>query len=437
MKLTISNLAASVAFPLALSLMTTVASAQTVVPPGAPVTSTNPLNALTAPDMGNLETALAQAQTSRKNGDLAGATKVLSQLVLFAPDDPRVLGEYGKTLVAQGRSDDALAFLERAIQLAPADWTLYSAQGVAYDQKGIYKQGQASYARALSLKPGEPAILNNAALSHMQAGDLEGAEKLLLEVPPGDADARIKQNLAMVRSLKSSRSSRPQPAPPPAAAPATQVASATPPSAPAPAPEANLPEKNAPVTTASLPAPTAEETKTAEAPQAMPEALSTAEGPAEEPTKSVALSGVAALQADPSVRMQKPPKEETPPAPKAAKAPAPKAAPKVVSAPKAPKPAPVEKKPAPATKVAQNTAKPAASGGGTYYVQAGAYASEERAGKMAASLDSMGARVSTATIDGRSIYRVRIGPFADVRQANAAMEAAQSLGQKDLRLVSE
>jgi cell division protein FtsN len=70
-------------------------------------------------------------------------------------------------------------------------------------------------------------------------------------------------------------------------------------------------------------------------------------------------------------------------------------------------------------------------------VQAGAFATEERAGKIAATLDSMGARVVAATVDGHSVYRVRIGPFLDVRQANAAMEAAHSLGHADVRLVTE
>lgn len=36
-------------------------------------------------------------------------------------------------------ADDAIAFLDRAIQLQPGDWTLYSAQGVAYDQEGKYQ----------------------------------------------------------------------------------------------------------------------------------------------------------------------------------------------------------------------------------------------------------------------------------------------------------
>jgi len=77
----------------------------------------------------DLDVALRQAQAQRSAGDLAGALRILSQLVLVVPDDPRVVGEYGKTLTAQGRSDDALAFLERAIALKP-DWSLYSAQGI-------------------------------------------------------------------------------------------------------------------------------------------------------------------------------------------------------------------------------------------------------------------------------------------------------------------
>ena len=66
----------------------------------------------------DLESAIHDAQAQRRSGDLAGAAKSLSQLVLIAPDNARVLGEYGKNLAAQGRSEDALAFLERAIDRA-------------------------------------------------------------------------------------------------------------------------------------------------------------------------------------------------------------------------------------------------------------------------------------------------------------------------------
>jgi Flp pilus assembly protein TadD len=374
---------------------------------------------------GDLESAISQAQSARKAGDLTGAAKILSQLVLFAADDPRVLGEYGKTLAAQGRTDDALAFLERAIQLLPGDWSLYSAQGVAYDQKGAYQAAQASYAQALALKPGEPIVLNNAALSHMQSGDLDGAEELLQQASPGTPDyPRIAQNLTLVQKLKAARPAAPPP-PPVAVASVPPVAEAVPaPQAPpaiaanpAPAivqtPIAQAPIAQTPIESAPL-APPAPQVTEQVAPPPAPQAA-----PSEPPKRSLTL---AELQADPTVRMA--------PIPKAQARALPRAKPAVA------KPAVAPGNPA----IAENAnplPRHVTSANATYYVQAGAYASQERAGKLAASLDSLGARVSPATVAGQALYRVRIGPFLDVGQANAAISQARSMGQADLRIVSE
>jgi Flp pilus assembly protein TadD len=158
----------------------------------------------------NIDGVVKQAQAQRKNGDFSGAAHTLSQLVLLAPDDARVLGEYGKTLIAMGRTDDALAFLERAVELQPNDWSLFSAQGVAYDQKGEYLAAQTAYGRALQLRPGDPTVLSNAALSHVQTGDLDGAEALLMQASPSSAEfPQIAANLALVHSLKNARPQEP------------------------------------------------------------------------------------------------------------------------------------------------------------------------------------------------------------------------------------
>src|SRR5258705_2185044 len=181
----------------------------------------------------NIEGTVKQAQLLRKSGDFAAAAHTLSQLVLFAPDDARVLGEYGKTLIAMGRSEDALAFLERAVELQPKDWSLFSAQGVAYDQKGKYLAAQAAYSRALMLKPGDPTVLSNAALSHVQTGDLDGAEALLLQASPYGAEfPRITSNLALVRNLKNSRSPQTAMAPAKESEPVPSATQAEAPSAP-------------------------------------------------------------------------------------------------------------------------------------------------------------------------------------------------------------
>src|SRR2546423_885605 len=128
----------------------------------------------------NLETEIQLAQRLRAQGNLAEAIRALAQLVLVAPDDPRVVGEYGKALVQLGgRSDDAVAFRRGGVQLRRGAGTFLSALGVAYDQMDDSRNAAAAYEPALALHPADPAILNNYAVSRMLAGDLNGAEKLL------------------------------------------------------------------------------------------------------------------------------------------------------------------------------------------------------------------------------------------------------------------
>lgn len=167
----------------------------------------------------SLDNDIRQAQLQRTSGDLDGATRSLAQMMLVYPDDPRIVGEYGKVLAQRGRSQDAVDFLKRATQLNSSDWTLYSALGVAYDQTGDFANARFAYERALQLKPGEAVVLNNYGLSRAAAGDLAGAQHMLAQanaVPNGNP--MIAHNVAMLASL--------QPVPPVAArpAPATAVA---------------------------------------------------------------------------------------------------------------------------------------------------------------------------------------------------------------------
>ena len=75
----------------------------------------------------DLEAGVKQAQSQRLAGQYDDAIHTLSQLMLVASDDPRVIGEYGKTLAEKGRAQDAVQFLTRATELQQSDWTLYSA----------------------------------------------------------------------------------------------------------------------------------------------------------------------------------------------------------------------------------------------------------------------------------------------------------------------
>ena len=404
----------------------------------------------------NLEAALLEGQSARKNGDLNQAARVLSQLVLVAPDDARVVTEYGKTLAALGRSDDAVAFLERASQLAPADWSLYSALGVAYDQKGNYQAAQSYYDHALSLKPGDAGVLNNAALSHMQAGDLDGAEKLLHQVAPGTPDyPRIAQNLALLEKLKVAKAVKQEaastPAPEAESAPSTAPAVA---SAAAPVVSAVPP----PPEVAQTPAP-ALRPSTDVAMVGAPKQLITvgpldavpAQPSVKEPASVVVLRGEPALRSQPTPKLDATPARQeavektaasntvavSTPAAKPASTPstpaAPKAAVESVAVPKIPF-APVTP-PTPAAKPAAPTHAAAVSG--AYYVQAGAFFTPDRAEQSAMALDRLGARVMTGTSQGKPVFRVRIGPFRTAAQASTAKELAQGMGRTDLTIVSE
>lgn len=179
----------------------------------------------------NVEDGVRQAQALRLAGNYPEAIRHLSQLMMVASDDPGVVSEYGKTLAAQGRAEDAVNFLTRAQQLRPGDWTLYSAMGVAQDQLGQHDQARIAYEAGLRLRPEEASILSNYALSRLLAKDPDGARALnaRAERAGGGSDAKIARNIALVREMApaSQASATPQ---------ATDVAQAVPPAHHAPAP---------------------------------------------------------------------------------------------------------------------------------------------------------------------------------------------------------
>jgi rare lipoprotein A len=69
------------------------------------------------------------------------------------------------------------------------------------------------------------------------------------------------------------------------------------------------------------------------------------------------------------------------------------------------------------------------------YVQAGAYSTPNPAGVVASKLNSLGAKVFRAMKDGQQIYRVRIGPFQDIEQADEMLLRVQALGHNDVQIV--
>lgn len=190
----------------------------------------------------DVDSGVRQAQLARLAGHYDEAIHTLSQLMLVAADDPRVVGEYGKTLVEKGRAQEAVQFLTRATELQPKDWTLYSALGVAHDESGDQNSARQAYMHALALKPDEPSVLNNYALSRMLAGDPAMARELIASAAKagGASDPKIARNIALVNSLAPAQTPMSMAQVPAAKAPA-EVASRAPATAPTPITSAALP----------------------------------------------------------------------------------------------------------------------------------------------------------------------------------------------------
>jgi Flp pilus assembly protein TadD len=185
----------------------------------------------------DVDSNVRQAQEDRLAGRYDDAIHLLSQLMLVASDDPRVVGEYGKTLAEKGRAQEAVQFLTRAVALQPAEWSFYSALGVAYDQVGDQASARNAYEQALRLHPGDAVILNNYALSRMLAKDPDMARQLMAKAQSagGASDPKIARNIDLVNSL---------------APPALKTAADT-------APDHGPIITPAPVSTQTLPAPSA------------------------------------------------------------------------------------------------------------------------------------------------------------------------------------
>jgi rare lipoprotein A len=69
------------------------------------------------------------------------------------------------------------------------------------------------------------------------------------------------------------------------------------------------------------------------------------------------------------------------------------------------------------------------------FVQAGAFLSPSNAAYLASRLRAAGAKVVRGLKDGRPIYRVQVGPFQSVDDADAALMQVEALGQNDAQIV--
>jgi len=151
----------------------------------------------------DVKAALNYAQALRSLDQKSQAVAVLQQAAIRSPKNGQVLAAYGKALADVGRYKEAAEVLSRAHSPERPDWRILSAQGAVADQMGEHALAQDYYQTALKIAPGEPSVLSNLGLSYALSKRLAEGERTLKEAAAHPkADARVRQNLALVLGLQ-------------------------------------------------------------------------------------------------------------------------------------------------------------------------------------------------------------------------------------------
>jgi Flp pilus assembly protein TadD len=147
--------------------------------------------------------AMGLVRNLRYGGSGQQAIEVVNNLIARDGRTAPLLTELGKAYISADQMNLAIPVLEEAAALAPDQWDIQAALGVAKDYSGRFDEARSAYAAALLLSPRNPEILNNLALSQAQSGDLDGAiETMNQAVDQPTATPQVRQNLALLLALR-------------------------------------------------------------------------------------------------------------------------------------------------------------------------------------------------------------------------------------------
>jgi len=146
---------------------------------------------------------LGAARNLRYAGYAKDAIKFLRREIEKNGEDATLLLEIAKALLAASLIADARDTLTKVRSLGPETWEILSMDGIMEDRLGDHAAAQAIFEKALKLSPGNVAVLNNLALSHAQAGEINEGIEILEKVASGEnATAQTRLNLALLYTFK-------------------------------------------------------------------------------------------------------------------------------------------------------------------------------------------------------------------------------------------
>jgi TolB-like protein/Flp pilus assembly protein TadD len=142
-----------------------------------------------APD--SFEAWLAKGSFLYHIRDLDGASAAYAEAAQRQPNSPDIYSAQGYLERRRGHYQLAIELVQRSLDRDPQNVTNLTGVGETLDAIGQHVAARAWYDRALTVRPGEPAVLIGKASTFMAEGNLDAAGQLLEPLPLQLADATI------------------------------------------------------------------------------------------------------------------------------------------------------------------------------------------------------------------------------------------------------
>jgi Flp pilus assembly protein TadD len=171
-------------------------------PPSDPQKATEYWSKKYAKNPRDLDAALGYAASLKGLGQKREALAVLQEASLVHGSNRKLASDYGRLALELDQVSVAKKLLEVADDPANPDWRVILARGTALAKEGSYRDAIPFYERAQALNPNHPSILNNLALAYTMSGEADRGETLLRQASADGANAKVRQNLALVLGLQ-------------------------------------------------------------------------------------------------------------------------------------------------------------------------------------------------------------------------------------------